>query len=104
MAKALLSHVSGSHEYAGQLHRWLVGEGHAAFLDQPGVDHPLLRSAQYADLTVDPTGERAALVVVLGRVDPDGGWGRPDDRSLFPGRRPCDVEDHWVGYDTEIGP
>jgi ABC-type uncharacterized transport system fused permease/ATPase subunit len=62
------------------------------------VDHPLLRSAQYADLTVDPTGARAALVEELRRVDAGGGLGWPDDRSPFPGLRPFDVEDHRVFF------
>ncbi len=72
---------------------------------EPGVDHPLLRSVQYADLTVDPTGARAALVEVLRRVDAGGGWGWPDDRSPFPGLRSFDVQDHRVffGRSDEVG-
>jgi TIR domain len=36
---------------------------------ESGVNHPLLTSLQYADLTVDPTVARAALVEELRRVD-----------------------------------
>ncbi len=157
-AKVFVSHASEDHECAGQLHQWLVAEGHEVFLDQdlrdgiavgeewdkrlherlrwadavvcvvtsaavastwcsvevgiavsrgsrllpvraePGVVHPLLTSAQYADLTVDSTGARAALVKALRRVDPVGGMGWPDDRSPFLGLRPLDVEDHRVFF------
>ncbi|MGH3866548.1 MAG: TIR domain-containing protein [Pseudonocardiaceae bacterium] len=65
---------------------------------EPGVVHPLLRSLQHADLTVDSTGARAALVAELRRVDATGGWGWPDDRSPFPGLRALDVEDHRVFF------
>ncbi|MDQ2790162.1 MAG: toll/interleukin-1 receptor domain-containing protein, partial [Actinomycetota bacterium] len=65
---------------------------------EPGVDHPLLRSAQYADLTVESTGARAALVEALRRVDAAGGLGWSDDRSPFPGLRPFDVQDHRVFF------
>ena len=34
---------------------------------EPGVDHPLLTSTQYADLVVDPDTARAALVEELRR-------------------------------------
>ena len=65
---------------------------------EPGVDHPLLRSVQYTDLTRDPITARAALVEALCRVDAVGGLGWPDDRSPFPGLRPLDVEDHRVFF------
>ncbi|MBV8992647.1 MAG: TIR domain-containing protein [Pseudonocardiales bacterium] len=65
---------------------------------EPGVVHPLLRSLQHADLTVDSAGSRAALFEELRRVDAVGGWGWPDDRSPFPGLRPLDVEDHRVFF------
>lgn len=65
---------------------------------EPEVDHPLLKSAQYADLTADSTVARAALVEALRRIDAVGGWGWPDDRSPFPGLRPFDVEDHRVFF------
>ncbi|MDQ3762533.1 MAG: toll/interleukin-1 receptor domain-containing protein [Actinomycetota bacterium] len=74
-------------------------------LAEPGVDHPLLTSAQYADLTADPTAAHAALVEALRRVDAAGGLGWPDDRSPFPGLRPLDVDEHRVflgrGGETE---
>ncbi len=72
---------------------------------EPGVDHPLLKSIQYADLTVDPTAGRAALVQELRRVDAAGGWGWPDDLSPFPGLRPFDIEQHGVffGRSGEVG-
>ncbi|MGH3869231.1 MAG: toll/interleukin-1 receptor domain-containing protein [Pseudonocardiaceae bacterium] len=158
MARVFLSHASEDRERAGQLHQWLVSEGHEVFLDQdlrdgipvgeqweqrlherlrwadavvcvvtqaavrstwcsaevgialsrgsrvlpvraePGMDHPLLTSAQYADFTQDPGGGRAALVEALRRVDAAGGWGWPDDRSPFPGLRSFDVEDHRVFF------
>jgi WD40 repeat protein/energy-coupling factor transporter ATP-binding protein EcfA2 len=65
---------------------------------EPGVDHPLLTSAQYADLTVGSTAGRAALLEALRRVDAAGGLGWPDDRSPFPGLRPFDVEQHRVFF------
>ena len=65
---------------------------------EPGVDHPLLKSVQYADLTVDSTAGRAALVEALRRIDAAGGFGWPDDRSPFPGLRPFDVEQHRVFF------
>jgi energy-coupling factor transporter ATP-binding protein EcfA2 len=65
---------------------------------EPGVDHPLLTSTQYADLTRDPTAAHTALVEALRRVDAVGGRGWPDDRSPFPGLRPFDVEDHRVFF------
>ncbi|MGH3838831.1 MAG: toll/interleukin-1 receptor domain-containing protein, partial [Pseudonocardiaceae bacterium] len=67
-------------------------------LAEPGVDHPLVRSAQYADLTKDPTAGRAALVEALRRIDAAGGLGWADDRSPFPGLRPFEVEDHRVFF------
>jgi len=135
VARVFVSHASEDRECAGQLHQWLVAEGHEVFLDQdlrdgiavgeewdkrlherlrwadavvcvvtsaavasgwcwteigiarsrgsrllpvraePGVDHPLLRSEQYADLTVDPTAAPPALVEALRQVDAVGGWG-----------------------------
>ncbi|MGH3701877.1 MAG: TIR domain-containing protein [Pseudonocardiaceae bacterium] len=65
---------------------------------EPKVDHPLLTSAQYTDLTKDPTASRAALVKVLRRVDAGGGLGWADDRLPFPGLRPFEVEDHQVFF------
>jgi len=50
---------------------------------EPGVDHPLLPSAQYADLTRDSDMARAALVETLRR------W--PEGKSPFPGLRPLDA-------------
>ncbi|MGH3696956.1 MAG: TIR domain-containing protein [Pseudonocardiaceae bacterium] len=156
MARVFVSHASEDRECAGQLHRWLVAEGHEVFLDQDlrdgimvgdewdkrlherlrwadavvcvvtsaavespwcsaevgialsrgsrllpvraeaGVTHPLLRSAQYADLT-SITG-RAMLVEALRQVDAAGGFGWPDDRSPFPGLRPFAVEQHRVFF------
>ena len=158
MARVFVSHASEDRECAGQLHQWLVGEGHEVFLDrdlgdgipvgeqwerrlherlrwadavvcvvtcaylgslwctaevgialsrgsrvlpvraEPGVVHPLLTSFQHADLTVDSSVARAALVGELRRVDAVGGWGWPDDRSPFPGLRALDVEDHRVFF------
>ena len=71
---------------------------------EPGVVHPLLTSAQYADLTGDPGVARAALMVALRRVDAGGGFGWPDGRSPFLGLRALDVEDHRVffGRDGEV--
>jgi WD40 repeat protein/energy-coupling factor transporter ATP-binding protein EcfA2 len=73
-------------------------------LAEPGVDHPLLTSAQHADLTVDSAAARAALLEALRRIDAVGGLGWPDDRSPFPGLRPLDVEDHRVffGRSSEV--
>ncbi|MGH3802413.1 MAG: toll/interleukin-1 receptor domain-containing protein, partial [Pseudonocardiaceae bacterium] len=65
---------------------------------EPGVDHPLLKSIQHADLTVGATATCAALVEALRRVDAAGGLGWADDRSPFPGLRAFDVEDHQVFY------
>jgi WD40 repeat protein len=65
---------------------------------EPGVNHPLLPSAQYADLTRDPDAARAALAGTLRRVDAAGGFGWPDDRSPFPGLRPLDVDEHQVSF------
>ncbi|MGB7798196.1 MAG: toll/interleukin-1 receptor domain-containing protein, partial [Pseudonocardiaceae bacterium] len=65
---------------------------------EPGVEHPLLDSAQYADLTGDPDAARVALVAALRRVDAVGGFGWPDDRSPFPGLRPLEVADHRVFF------
>ncbi len=65
---------------------------------EPGVDHPLLASAQYADLTRDPVTARAALVEALRQLDAAGGRGWPDDRSPFPGLRPLDVDEHRVFF------
>jgi WD40 repeat protein/energy-coupling factor transporter ATP-binding protein EcfA2 len=72
---------------------------------EPGINHPLLRSAQYADFTTDATTARAALMEALRRVDAVGGWGWPDDRSPFPGLRPLDVDEHRVffGRSSEVG-
>jgi len=71
---------------------------------ESGVVHPLLTSAQYADLTGDPGVARAALVAALRRVDVGGGFGWPDGRSPFLGLRVLDVEDHRVffGRDGEV--
>jgi energy-coupling factor transporter ATP-binding protein EcfA2 len=157
VAKVFVSHASEDRECAGQLHQWLVAEGHEVFLDQdpgngiavgeqwdkrlherrwadavvcvvtstavrstwctaeisiarsrgnrllpvlaePGVDHPLLPGAQYADVTRDPVTARAALVEALRRVDTTGGLGWPDDKSPFPGLRPLDVDEHRVFF------
>ncbi len=158
MARVFVSHASEDRECAGQLHQWLVAEGHEVFLDQdlrngiavgdgwdkrlherlrwadavvcvvtsaavastwctaevgialsrgsrvlpvlaePGVDHPLLKSAQYADLTVDSAAARAALVEALRRVDAAGGFGWPDGLSPFPGLRPFDIEQYRVFF------
>jgi TIR domain len=72
---------------------------------EPGINHPLLRSTQYADFTADATTARAALVEALRRMDAVGGWGWPDDRSPFPGLRPLDVDEHRVffGRSDEVG-
>ncbi len=67
-------------------------------LAEPGVDHPLLPSAHYADLTVDSAAARAALVQTLRRVDAVGGHGWPDGKSPFPGLRPLDVDEHRVFF------
>ncbi|HSL06708.1 MAG TPA: toll/interleukin-1 receptor domain-containing protein, partial [Pseudonocardiaceae bacterium] len=158
MARVFVSYAGADRECAGQLHQWLVAEGHEVFLDQdpgtgiavgeewdkrlherlrwadavvcvvtsaavastwctaevsialsrgnrllpvraePGVEHPLLKSAQYADLTRDPVTARAALVEALRRVDVAGGFGWPDDKSPFPGLRPLDVDEHRVFF------
>ena len=34
MARVFISHASDDTERAGQLHRWLVAEGHEVFLDR----------------------------------------------------------------------
>jgi hypothetical protein len=34
VARVFVSHASEDRECAGQLHQWLVGEGHEVFLDQ----------------------------------------------------------------------
>jgi AAA ATPase domain len=62
------------------------------------VDHPLVKSAHYADLTKDPAAGRTALMEALRRIDAVGGWGWPDGRPPFPGLRPLDVEDHRVFF------
>ena len=158
MARVFVSYASADRECAGQLHEWLVAEGHEVFLDQdpgkgiavgeewdkrlherlrwadavvcvatsaavastwctaevsialsrgnrllpvraePDVDHPLLPSAHYADLTVDSAAARTALVEALRRVDAAGGFGWPDDKSPFPGLRPLDVDEHRVFF------
>ena len=67
-------------------------------LAEPGVDHSLVKSAQYADLTKDHTKARAALVEALRRIDAAGGWGWPDGRPPFPGLRAFGVEDHRVFF------
>ncbi|HVE95728.1 MAG TPA: AAA family ATPase [Pseudonocardiaceae bacterium] len=72
-------------------------------LAEPGVDHPLVKSAQYADLTKDPTAGREALVEALRRIDAAGGLGWTDDRSPFPGLRPFEVEDHRVFFGRSGG-
>jgi TIR domain len=165
VARVFLSHASEDRECAGQLHQWLVSQGHEVFLDQdpregipvgelweqrlherlrwadavicvvtsaavastwctaevsfalsrgsrvlpvraePGINHPLLRSTQYADFTTDTTRARAALLEALRRVDAVGGLGWPDDRSPFPGLRPLDVDEHRVffGRSDDVG-
>jgi WD40 repeat protein/energy-coupling factor transporter ATP-binding protein EcfA2 len=65
---------------------------------EPGVDHPLLKSTQYADLTINSTAGRAALAETLRRIDAAGGFGWPDDRSPFPGLRPFNVDQHRVFF------
>jgi WD40 repeat protein len=65
---------------------------------EAGVEHPLLRSMQYADLTRDPDAARVALWGTLRRVDAAGGFGWPDDRPPFPGLRPLDVDEHQVFF------
>jgi WD40 repeat protein len=67
-------------------------------LAEPEVNHPLLPSEQYADLTRDPDTARAALVGALYRVDAAGGFGWPDDKSPFPGLRPLNVDEHRVFF------
>jgi energy-coupling factor transporter ATP-binding protein EcfA2 len=158
VARVFVSYASQDRACAGQLHQWLVAEGHEVFLDrdlgngitvgeqwdtrlherlrwadavvcvvtaafvasrwcwtevgialsrgsrvlpalaEPGVGHPLLPCAQYADLTVDAAAGCAALVEALRRVDAVGGWGWPDDKSPFPGLRPLDVDEHRVFF------
>ena len=63
-----------------------------------GVDHPLLKSAQYADFAVDLNAGRRALREALRRIDAACGWGWPDERPPFPGLLPLDVEDHRVFF------
>ena len=65
---------------------------------EPKAVHPLLKSAQYADLTVDPPKARAALAEALRRIDAAGGFGWPDEWSPFPGLRPFDLEQHRVFF------
>jgi energy-coupling factor transporter ATP-binding protein EcfA2 len=65
---------------------------------ESGVNHPLLGSAQYADVTVGSAVGYAALAEALRRVDAAGGFGWPDGRSPFPGLRPFDVEQHQVFF------
>jgi len=67
-------------------------------LAEPEVDHPLVKSTHYADLTKDPAAGRAALVEALRRIDAVGGGGWPDGRPPFPGLRPFGVEDHRVFF------
>ena len=67
-------------------------------LAEPGVDHPLVKSAHYADITEDPAAGRAALMEALRRVDALGGFGWPDGKSPFPGLRPLDVDEHRVFF------
>ncbi|MGH3821811.1 MAG: TIR domain-containing protein [Pseudonocardiaceae bacterium] len=67
-------------------------------LAEPGVDHPLVKAVQYADLAQDPTAGRAALMEALRRIDAAGGLGWADDRPPFPGLRPFEVEDHRVFF------
>jgi WD40 repeat protein/energy-coupling factor transporter ATP-binding protein EcfA2 len=71
---------------------------------ETGVVHPLLTSAQYADLIGDADAARVALVEALRRVDAVGGLGWPDDRSPFRGLRPLEVKDHRVffGRNSEV--
>jgi WD40 repeat protein len=67
-------------------------------LAEPGVHHPLLPSAQYADLTRDPVRARAALMGALCRLDAAGSSGWPDGKSPFPGLRPLNDDEHRVFF------
>ncbi|WP_222270309.1 nSTAND1 domain-containing NTPase [Modestobacter marinus] len=158
MARVFVSHSSRDAALAADVHRWLVDEGHEAFLDQDlsdgilageewekrlherlrwadavvcvltsaylasvwctaelaiaqsrgsrllpiraeyGLRHPLLDSVQYVDLTLDAAAARARVIEALLRVDAAGGYGRPDDRSPFPGLRPLDTDEHSVFF------
>jgi WD40 repeat protein len=65
---------------------------------EPEVDHPLLRTTQCIDITIDSTAWRATLAKALHQVDAVGGWGWPDDQSPFPGLRPFDLKQHRVFF------
>jgi WD40 repeat protein len=69
---------------------------------EPGVDHQLMRSLQYADLTKDQTVARSALVAALRRIDAVGDAGWPDDRSPFPGLLPFDADRHTVFFGRNV--
>ncbi|MFD2092630.1 nSTAND1 domain-containing NTPase [Blastococcus deserti] len=158
MAKVFVSHSGKDIALAGEVHRWLIEEGHEVFLDQdlydgiqlgdqwqerlherlrwadamvcvltssyvasiwctaelaiaqsrgslvlpvradPGVDHPLVRPLQQADLTSNAAAARARLAAELMRLDAAGGTGWPDGRSPFPGLRALENDEHSVFF------
>jgi WD40 repeat protein len=71
---------------------------------EPGVDHPLLGSVQYADLTVDRDGARTRLLAAAQRLVISGGRGWSDERSPFPGLRPFEADEHlaFFGRDADV--